>query len=75
VTFFWPFYGGYHVIALDKEHYAHAMVTGSSRSYLWILSRTKDMDRATLDGLVRQAARLGFATDELIRVEQSRADG
>ena len=39
VSFFGPFYGGYHVIALDKENYRYAMVAGPNRSYLWILSR------------------------------------
>ena len=75
VTFFWPFYGGYHVIALDKEEYGHAMVVGPRRSYLWILSRRKDMDRKTLHELVRQAADMGFATDELIYVSQERSEG
>ena len=75
VTFFWPFYGGYHIIALDKAEYRYAMVTGPSRSYLWILSRRKDMDKATLDGLVQQAAEMGFATDKLIYVPQGRPDG
>jgi len=75
VTFFWPFYGGYHIIALDKERYRYAMVTGPRRSYLWILSRYKEMDRTTLDGLVQQAAEMGFATDELIYVSQERPDG
>jgi len=75
VTFFWPFYGGYHIIALDKDQYAYAMVTGSSRSYLWILSRMERMDKTTLDRLVRQAAELGFPTDRLIYVPQNRANG
>ena len=75
VRFFWPFYGGYHIIALDKQGYAYAMVTGPNRSYLWILSRTKEMDERVLEGLVRQAAELGFATDELIYVPQDRPDG
>jgi apolipoprotein D and lipocalin family protein len=75
VTFFWPFYGGYHIIALDKDQYSYAMVAGPSRSYLWILSRRKDMDKATLDGLVRQAAELGFATDGLIYVPQYHPEG
>jgi len=75
VTFVWPFYGGYHIIALDKDRYGHAMGTGPSRSYLWILSRRKDMDKATLDGLVRQAAELGFATDGLIYVPQYHPEG
>jgi len=34
VSFFGPFYGGYHVIALDRENYSYAMVSGPSRSYL-----------------------------------------
>ena len=75
VTFFWPFYGGYHIIALDKDQYAYAMVTGPSRSYLWVLSRRKELDKATLDGLVRQAGELGFATDDLIWVRQTHPDG
>lgn len=37
--FFGPFYGGYNVIALDRE-YRHALVCGPDRDYLWILSRT-----------------------------------
>ena len=75
VTFFWPFYGGYHIIALDKQGYAYAMVTGPNRSYLWILSRTKEMHERVLEGLVRQAAELGFATQDLIYVPQDRPDG
>jgi hypothetical protein len=33
------------------------------------------MDKATLDGLVQQAAEMGFATDKLIYVSQDRPDG
>ncbi len=42
VSFFGPFYGGYHVIALDQENYRYAMVAGPDRSYLWILARDKN---------------------------------
>ena len=38
VSFFGPFYGGYHVIALDPA-YRWAMVIGPGPSYLWILAR------------------------------------
>jgi apolipoprotein D and lipocalin family protein len=74
VSFFWPFYGGYHIIALDKQDYQHALVTGSSRSYLWILSRQKKLDKKTLDGLVQQATKMGFPTDKLIYVPQNRPE-
>ena len=70
VTFFWPFAGAYHVIALDREGYDYAMVTSSSRSYLWILAREPHLDEAVLDELLGQARQWGFATDKLIFVEQ-----
>ena len=70
VTFFWPFYGAYNVIALDKEAYSFAMVCGSNTSYLWILGREKTLPRPVLDDLIAEATRLGFPTGELIFVPQ-----
>ncbi|MEY4718664.1 MAG: hypothetical protein RL563_1282, partial [Pseudomonadota bacterium] len=52
--------------ALDKTDYRYVMITGNSRDYLWILSRTPTLDRTTLDALVEQAKTLGFATQDLI---------
>ena len=72
VSFFGPFYGGYHVIELDRENYSYAMVSGPSRSYLWILSRTTELDEAIYSGLVSRAAELGFDTTELVRVKHDR---
>jgi apolipoprotein D and lipocalin family protein len=69
VSFFGPFYSGYHVIALDKENYAYAMVAGYSRDYLWILSRQKTMEKTVLADLVAKARQWGFQTDKLIYVE------
>ena len=70
VSFFGPFYGGYNIVALDKAGYRYSLVAGPSRKYLWILSRTPQMDQEALDRLVGIAADLDFATDELIFVEQ-----
>ena len=70
VSFFGPFYGGYNIVELDKTNYQYALVAGPNRDYLWILSRTPRMDDTTLEILVDKAAELGFATDELIVVEQ-----
>mgnify|MGYP001823883368 FL=1 len=72
VSFFGPFYGGYHVIELDRENYSYAMVSGPSRSYLWILSRTPELDETIYSGLVSRAAELGFDTTKLIRVKHDR---
>jgi apolipoprotein D and lipocalin family protein len=68
VSFFGPFYGAYNIIALDKEHYRYAMVCGPDRSYLWILAREPNLDKTTLDQLVKLAGSLGFATGKLIYV-------
>ena len=72
VSFFGPFYGGYHVIELDRMDYGYAMVSGPSRSYLWILSRTTLLDEAIYSRLVTRAAELGFDTTKLIRVKHDR---
>lgn len=74
VAFFGPFYGGYHVVALDKQDYAYVMISGPDRGYLWILARSRRLPPAMLDGLVQQAKALGFATDRLIWVRQDRDD-
>jgi apolipoprotein D and lipocalin family protein len=68
VTFFWPFYGGYNVISLDRENYSYALVCGPNRSYLWILGREKILSEEVIDELVKTSRDLGFNTDGLIFV-------
>lgn len=67
VSFFGPFYGSYVIIDLDKE-YRHSLVCGPDRSYLWILSRTPEMQAEVKERLIRKAAALGFDTSRLIHV-------
>src|SRR6478609_896075 len=44
VQFFWPFKGNYWIIDL-AEDYSYAVVGEPGREYLWILSRTREMDK------------------------------
>lgn len=74
VSFFGPFYGGYHVVALDPEHYRWAMVIGPSREYLWILSRDRRLPDPVRDRMLAQAGSLGIDVRNLIWVDQSRGD-
>jgi apolipoprotein D and lipocalin family protein len=46
------------------------MVTGPDKSYFWILSRTKQLPKATLDALINRAKVLGFPVDKFIFVNQ-----
>lgn len=74
VSFFGPFYGGYHVLALDRSasDYGYALVSGPNRDYLWILSRTPVLPAETLERLVERARSLDFPVEELVIVDQSR---
>lgn len=72
VSFFGPFYGAYIVVELDQENYQYSLVSGPDKSYLWILSRTPQMNQETQKRLVERAAALGFDTDKLIFVEQDK---
>ena len=75
VSFFGPFYGGYHVVALDQQGYRWSLVSGSGRDYLWILCRDTQLPPGVQDELLQKARALGFAVDELIWVEHTRGDG
>lgn len=72
VSFFGPFYGGYNVIELDKD-YQYALVCGPDKSYLWILSRTPQLDPGVKQRLLETAQRDGFDTSKLVWVNQSKA--
>lgn len=69
VSFFWPFYGGYNIIELDKDKYSYALVCGSGKNYLWLLARQPKMEEPTKARLIMKAKDLGFDTDRLIFVE------
>lgn len=69
VSFFGPFYGGYNVIALDRE-YRHALVCGPDRDYLWILSRTPTISDEMKQQMLAIATREGFEVNKLIWVKQ-----
>ena len=69
VSFFWPFAGDYYIISLD-DNYAYALVGDPSRKYLWILSRSKNLDHSTYSELLDIALTNGFDTDNIIKVNQ-----
>ena len=64
VSFFRPFYGDYRIIELDPE-YRYAVVTGSTRDHLWILSRTPKLPETQLAEILDRLGKLGFALELL----------
>lgn len=70
VSFFWPFAGDYQIMYLDKD-YCYALVGSPSLDYLWILSRTKTLDKTTIEKLKSEATKQGFKVERLEFVDQS----
>lgn len=68
VSFFGPFYGSYVIFELGKN-YEYAFVSGPDLSYLWLLSRKKEVDPAVMSRFIKKSQELGFDTNELLLVE------
>ena len=66
VTFFWPFYGKYWILDLGPN-YEYAVVGEPGRDYLWILSRTPQIDEALYQQLLAKMQARGFDTTRMIR--------
>lgn len=69
VSFFGPFYSDYRVLMLAPD-YSYALVGGSSDDYLWILSRTPQLNSQTRDKILAEAQQRGYETEKLIWVIQ-----
>ena len=70
VAFFLFFYADYNVSVLDAENYQYALIGSSTPKYLWILSRTPQMDEVTYNMLVDEARKRGYDTELLFKVPQ-----
>ena len=73
VSFFGPFYGGYHVAALDPD-YRWSLVVGPDTGYAWVLARDKQLSAAQRAAIVARAQALGVNTSALIWVAHERQD-
>lgn len=69
VSFFGPFYGDYRIMLLDAD-YQYALIGGNNEKFLWILSRTPELDEATKSLILAEAERRGYDINQLIWVKQ-----
>lgn len=60
------FSGDYWIIKLSDD-YSWAVVSEPNQEYLWILSRTPQMDESLYNQLVKELDKLGFKTSLLIK--------
>jgi apolipoprotein D and lipocalin family protein len=69
VQFFWPFKGKYWIIDLDTD-YTYAVVGHPNREYLWILSRTPQLNEKTYNEILERAKAKGFDLSKLQKTLQ-----
>ena len=70
VSFFRPFYGAYRIIYLSPD-YDLAIVTSSTKEYLWILSRRKEISPEEREFCLNKITHWGFDPEKLIWVDQN----
>jgi apolipoprotein D and lipocalin family protein len=68
VSFFWPFYGDYWILNLGDD-YDYAVVGTPDRKYLWILSRTPEMEATLYETLLTKIQAQGFEPGRLLKEE------
>lgn len=73
VQFFWPFKGDYWIIELGPD-YQYAVVGHPDRKYLWILSRTPQMEESLYQELLQRIANKGYDLSRIKRTLQPPAD-
>ena len=65
VSFFWPFSGDYWIIDLG-ENYDYAVVGHPNRKYLWILSRTPQMEESLYQSILERLRNQSYDLSKLI---------
>lgn len=69
VSFFWPFSGAYWIIDLGED-YEYAVIGHPDRKYLWILSRTKEMDESVYEGILNRLKEQHYDISKLIKTNK-----
>ncbi len=69
VQFFWPFRAKYWIIDLADD-YSYAVVSHPSMKYLWILSRTPQLNENIYQGILSRLKVKGFDLDKLKKTVQ-----
>ena len=73
VSFFWPFSGDYWIIE-HGGNYEYAVIGHPDRKYLWILSRSPDMDEKVYQSILAMLQEQEYDTEKLIRETKKRGE-
>ena len=70
ISFRHPIYSQYKILFVDDD-YQYALVGGSSENYLWMLSRTPNLDKAILDKMINIAKEEKYNINKIVLTEQN----
>jgi apolipoprotein D and lipocalin family protein len=73
VQFQWPFKGDYWILKIGND-YEYAVVGEPGRKYLWIISRSKEMDEDLYLMIVSEMKAKNFPVENLIRTRHDCAE-
>lgn len=65
VSFFGPFYAGYHIVMLEPN-YNSVLIFGDDTDYIWILSRDKTINESTKEKYLAKAKEAGYDLNRLV---------
>lgn len=68
VQFFWPFKAKYWIIDLSED-YSYAVVSHPNMKYLWILSRTPNLEKSIYESITNRLQEKGFDIDKIKRTK------
>ena len=68
MQFIWPFKADYRIAHVEDD-YGVTIVAREKRDYVWLMSRSPEMDDATYQAYVDQIADLGYDVSALVRIE------
>lgn len=69
MRFVWPFKAEYLIVYLNDD-YTHTVVGRSKRDYVWIMSRTPNIEAADYEGILTFLSERGYDTGLIRRVPQ-----
>jgi apolipoprotein D and lipocalin family protein len=73
VSFFWPFAGDYWIIDIGQD-YEYAVIGHPDRKYLWILSRTPEMDENVYQSILARLQKQEYNTAKLVETVQQKGE-
>ncbi len=71
MQFIWPIKADYRIIYLEennKGNYTHTIIGRNARDYVWIMSRSPQVDAAVYQNLVGIVKQAGYNVNELKRI-------